>query len=60
MPSNKSNKIPKPVPPLDLADFETKLSVRELRIEDYEAIVELQQRCFKGMLPWGVTRLRAS
>ena len=53
MPSNKSNKIPNPVAPLDLGEFETKLSVRELRIEDFDSIIELQQRCFPGMAPWG-------
>jgi predicted amidohydrolase/GNAT superfamily N-acetyltransferase len=38
--------------PLDLKEFEWKTIVRTLRIEDYEALVEMQRRCFPGMQTW--------
>ncbi len=37
---------------LRLADFEKRVAVRPLRIEDYDRLVEMQQRCFPGMEPW--------
>ncbi len=39
-------------PKIDLADYEWKIKVRPLRIEDYDDLVALQQRCFPGMEPW--------
>ncbi|MCA8954429.1 MAG: GNAT family N-acetyltransferase, partial [Planctomycetes bacterium] len=39
--------------PIDLGEFETKIVLREMRIEDYEPLREMQLRCFPGMLPWG-------
>jgi predicted amidohydrolase/GNAT superfamily N-acetyltransferase len=36
----------------DLKDFERKVSVRLLRREDYDQVVELQHACFPGMKPW--------
>ena len=41
-----------PSPAVDLADFETRIVVREARPEDHEAIVDLQRRCFPGMKTW--------
>lgn len=38
---------------IDLSEFETLIQVRQIRIEDFDAIVELQKKCFPGMLPWG-------
>jgi hypothetical protein len=39
-------------PPLDLEDFEWKLHVRNLTIEDFDELVAMQLRCFPGMEPW--------
>jgi predicted amidohydrolase/GNAT superfamily N-acetyltransferase len=38
--------------PLKLEDFEWRLVVRPLRIEDYPALVALEEKCFPGMKPW--------
>lgn len=38
--------------PLDLKEYEWKTVVRPLRMEDYEALVEMQQLCFPGMPTW--------
>lgn len=37
---------------IDLKDFEQNIIVRRLQKEDYEAVVELQLKCFPGMKPW--------
>jgi predicted amidohydrolase/ribosomal protein S18 acetylase RimI-like enzyme len=37
---------------IDLEEFETLINVRPLRIEDFEALVALQQKCFPGMVTW--------
>ncbi len=47
-----TQQMPEQVPPIDLAEFETKLLVRPLRVEDFEALVGLQERCFPGMATW--------
>ncbi|MGE3807130.1 MAG: GNAT family N-acetyltransferase, partial [Gemmataceae bacterium] len=39
-------------PPLDLAEFEWKVNVRPMAIDDYEQVGELQKRCFPGMPTW--------
>ncbi len=39
--------------PIDLKEFEWKTVVRQLTIEDYDALVAMQTRCFPGMLNWG-------
>jgi hypothetical protein len=38
--------------PVDPEQFESHLQVRPLRVDDYEAIVALQRRCFPGMPTW--------
>ncbi len=38
--------------PLDLDDFAWKLQVRQLTIDDFAVLVEMQQKCFPGMYPW--------
>ena len=38
---------------LDLRDFETKIRVRQLKLEDYDNLIELQKKCFPGMQNWG-------
>ena len=37
---------------LELASFEKNIVVRQIRIEDFQQIVALQERCFPGMKPW--------
>ena len=37
---------------IDLKHFETKIIVRQIRHEDFEQIVHLQEKCFPGMSPW--------
>ena len=46
------SRLPDRIAPLDLAEFETKLVVRPLRMEDYDALIALQSRCFPGMMNW--------
>jgi len=40
------------MPKLDLSQFEWKTIIRPLRLDDYDAMVEMQQACFQGMKPW--------
>jgi predicted amidohydrolase/ribosomal protein S18 acetylase RimI-like enzyme len=40
------------MPEIDLKDFEHKIIVRTLRSEDFDAVTQLQLRCFPGMRPW--------
>ncbi len=44
--------LPRPVAPLDLADFENRLNLRTMRTSDYESLVEMEARCFPGMACW--------
>lgn len=37
---------------IDLKHFETKIIVRQIRHEDFEQIVHLQEKCFPGMTAW--------
>ncbi|MBI4428632.1 MAG: GNAT family N-acetyltransferase [Ignavibacteriales bacterium] len=37
---------------VDLKEFEKKVLVRPIRMEDYDQIVALQLKCFPGMKPW--------
>lgn len=38
---------------LELGDFEKRILLRELRIEDFDALVEMQAACFPNMETWG-------
>ncbi|MCA9176651.1 MAG: GNAT family N-acetyltransferase [Planctomycetales bacterium] len=38
--------------PIDLKEFEWKTVVRRLTIDDFDALVAMQQRCFPGMPTW--------
>ena len=38
---------------LRLKDFEKKIRLRQLALEDHDDLVAMQQRCFPGMVPWG-------
>ncbi len=44
-------------PGLDLSQFETPVTMRPIRPEDFDAIIELQQICFPGMRPWKPNQL---
>jgi predicted amidohydrolase/GNAT superfamily N-acetyltransferase len=37
---------------IKLENFERRIHVRPMRIEDFDALVQLQLRCFPGMTPW--------
>ena len=37
---------------LDLATFEKSIVIRQITLEDYDQITELQLKCFPGMKPW--------
>lgn len=39
--------------PLDLKEYEWKIEVRPMSIDDFDALVEMQNLCFPGMMPWG-------
>ena len=39
--------------PLDLGEFERRITVRPLCVEDYDRLVEMQASCFPGMQTWG-------
>ncbi|REJ98459.1 MAG: GNAT family N-acetyltransferase [Planctomycetota bacterium] len=39
-------------PKIDLKEYEWKIEVRSLRLEDYDALVAMQETCFPGMKPW--------
>ncbi len=40
------------MPKLELSKFEKKLEMRQIQFSDIDAILELQQICFPGMIPW--------
>lgn len=40
------------MPKLDLSQFEWKTVVRPLQMDDYDAMVAMQQKSFPGMKPW--------
>lgn len=40
------------MPEVDLGKFEKELIVRQLRMEDYDRIAEIQRQSFGGMPPW--------
>jgi predicted amidohydrolase/ribosomal protein S18 acetylase RimI-like enzyme len=37
---------------LDLTDFEQRIRVRSMTMDDFDALVSMQQRCFPNMKPW--------
>lgn len=39
-------------PTIDLSDYEWNIQLRKLTVDDFDAVVEMQQRCFPGMQPW--------
>jgi len=59
MTEQKDNQLPQSVEPLELAEFETKLTLRSLTPEDYPALVRLQECCFPGMVTWSEEQIRS-
>ena len=39
-------------PEIDLSEYEWKITVRSLSIDDYDDLIEMQKACFPGMNPW--------
>ncbi len=39
--------------------FQKKIKVREIKLEDYDAIVQLQLKCFPDMLPWSKEQIKS-
>jgi hypothetical protein len=37
---------------VNLEDFESRLILRQVRVEDYAALIELERRCFPGIETW--------
>jgi predicted amidohydrolase/GNAT superfamily N-acetyltransferase len=37
---------------IKLKDFQTKIRLRNLKMEDFDALVAMQEQCFPGMKPW--------
>lgn len=48
-----------PAPQVRLGDFEKKIRLRQLTMEDYPALIAMQKLCFPGMGPWGEDRSAA-
>jgi len=44
---------------IDLEALEKSISVRTLTMDDFDALVRLQTRCFPGMTPWGREHLQS-
>lgn len=44
---------------LQLRDFETKMVLRGLRIEDFDDLIEMQTACFPGMETWGKDQIES-
>ncbi len=44
---------------INLEEFETKVHVRPLRIEDYDALIAVQLACFPGMPHWGKDQIES-
>lgn len=59
MPKPDRNTMPRRVAPLDLAEFETHLKVRPLKIEDYDELVALEAKCFPGHDTWELDQIQS-
>ncbi len=44
---------------LNLKQFEKAIHIRRLRLEDYDALVDVQVKCFPGMKPWSVEQFKS-
>lgn len=50
---NEDTKPQAPGAKLRLEEFEKKIRLRRLSLDDYDTLVAMQKRCFPGMIPWG-------
>lgn len=44
---------------MDLKKFERNIKLRQLTLEDYSKVVELQKKCFLQMKPWSIDQFRS-
>ncbi len=44
---------------IDLAEFESKVHVRNICLEDFDRIVAIQKKCFPTMPPWGLDQFES-
>ncbi len=44
---------------IDLKKFETKIIVRNMKREDFEAVIALEKLCFPRMIPWTLSQLQS-
>jgi len=44
---------------LNVEQFQRKIQVRPLKMDDYDAVVELQLKCFPGMKPWTIEQFQS-
>jgi predicted amidohydrolase/ribosomal protein S18 acetylase RimI-like enzyme len=49
----KKKDDPRPASNVRLRDFEKKVQMRPMRIEDFPDLLAMHARCFPGMIPWG-------
>ncbi|QGQ22307.1 GNAT family N-acetyltransferase [Gimesia benthica] len=45
--------------PLDLKQFEWKIKVRQLTMDDFDELVEMEKQCFPGMQTWGCEHIES-
>jgi predicted amidohydrolase/GNAT superfamily N-acetyltransferase len=48
---------PRKRPKINLKQFETKIHVRSLKLDDYDRLRDLQLKCFPRMKPWSMEQL---
>ncbi|MEC9372428.1 MAG: GNAT family N-acetyltransferase, partial [Planctomycetota bacterium] len=47
------------MPKLQLEEFETKIGVRPITMDDFDELVALQQACFPGMSTWSKAQIES-
>lgn len=45
--------------PLDLTEYERKVVLRNLTIDDFEMLVAMAEKCFPGMVPWTLEQIKS-
>jgi len=55
----ESKKGPGSTSNVRLRDFEKKVRLRQLTLDDYPALVAMQQSCFPGMQTWGIDQIES-
>ncbi len=46
-------------PPLDLKEYEWNIVVRQLTMDDFDNLIEMQKLCFVGMKPWSREQIQS-